>query len=335
MTKQSFMYYHSSRSLFEMMSFGGSFFGKLGAHQTMLMDKIRCEAFRRAIHRTVKTGDIVADIGAGTGLLAFFAAQAGAEKVYAVEATPMASLLSRLIEQNGLQKKITVVHGNSLEIDLPEKVNVIVSETIGFWGIDEYIVKILSDAKMRYGLPGTTLIPNELTLFLAPIEAHDLHEDIEFWAQQPYGIDYTPASKFAYNNVYTRILVEVEQFLAEPISSSSLLLQDEKNSNIEINAKYNVSRDGTLHGLAGWFKAKLTPEVFLDTDPRSETLHWKQCFFPLARPVEVKKGDMILCNLVSITQDQIIFRWDIEIYQGSNSKAIARFSHSTEVFDAL
>jgi protein arginine N-methyltransferase 1 len=40
---------------------------------------------KKAIHEVVKEGDIVADIGTGSGILAFFAIPARARRVYAVE----------------------------------------------------------------------------------------------------------------------------------------------------------------------------------------------------------------------------------------------------------
>jgi len=101
----------------------------------MMSDNIRLDSFRRAIFDTVAEGDVVVDLGSGVGILAFFAAQAGAEKVYAIEELDVA-LAQKLAQKNGLDN-ITFIRGNSAEIKLPEKADVLVSETLGSFAIDE------------------------------------------------------------------------------------------------------------------------------------------------------------------------------------------------------
>ena len=60
-------------------------FAGLAEHEEMLSDSVRVDTYHRGIHRNVQPGDVVLDLGTGTGLLAFMASRAGAKKVYAVE----------------------------------------------------------------------------------------------------------------------------------------------------------------------------------------------------------------------------------------------------------
>ena len=52
---------------------------------------------------------IVMDVGAGTGVLSIFAARAGAKHVYAVEYSDTANMAQRIIRENNLHNKITVI----------------------------------------------------------------------------------------------------------------------------------------------------------------------------------------------------------------------------------
>lgn len=61
------------------------------------------------------------DVGTGSGILAIWCAQAGAKKVYAVEATKMAVHARELVKSNHLQDVIEVIEGSIEDITLPEK----------------------------------------------------------------------------------------------------------------------------------------------------------------------------------------------------------------------
>jgi predicted RNA methylase len=106
-------------------------YAEIEVHRTMLCDRVRTEAFRRAIDSVVRPGDVVLDVGAGTGILSLFAARAGAERVYAVERTTVAVLAQELAAANGVAEVVQVIHGDLRDIDLPERVDVIVSEWLG------------------------------------------------------------------------------------------------------------------------------------------------------------------------------------------------------------
>jgi SAM-dependent methyltransferase len=104
-------------------------------HQgNMLQDLTRTGTYRHAFlsNKIDFNGKTVLDVGTGTGILAFFAVQAGARKVYAVEASESAVMARLLIEANRFSDKIEVIQSKLEDVTLPEKVDIIISEPIGF-----------------------------------------------------------------------------------------------------------------------------------------------------------------------------------------------------------
>ncbi len=90
-------------------------------HVAMLNDRARTSRFLAAIREVVRPGDVVVDVGTGTGVLAIAAARAGARHVYAVEASGMGRSARAVFEANGLGERITLVQGWSTRISLPER----------------------------------------------------------------------------------------------------------------------------------------------------------------------------------------------------------------------
>jgi predicted RNA methylase len=103
-------------------------YAEFEVHRTMIRDRVRTEAFRRAIDSVVRRGDIVLDVGAGSGILSVFAARAGAARVYAVERTSVAVLAEEVAAANGVAEIVQVIHSDILDVEPPERVDVIVSE---------------------------------------------------------------------------------------------------------------------------------------------------------------------------------------------------------------
>lgn len=79
-------------------------------HKLMIQDSPRTEAYKNAIlsNRSLFEGKTVLDVGTGTGILSIFCAQAGAAKVYAVEASRTAEIARELIEENHFSDIIEV-----------------------------------------------------------------------------------------------------------------------------------------------------------------------------------------------------------------------------------
>lgn len=112
-----------------------------------LTDRQRTNAFRRAIRNSVRQGDVVVDLGSGSGILALFAAEAGARKVFAVENdTKNAMWLAQVFRANGYRDTIDVIQGDARHVTLPEKADVAICEMIATGLIEELQVPVMNNA---------------------------------------------------------------------------------------------------------------------------------------------------------------------------------------------
>lgn len=137
-------------------------------HLPLLDDIPRTRAFDRALRESVRPGDVVADLGCGTGILSLFALKHGASRVYAVEEHPIAEVARLVARENGVEDRLEVIRGRSQEIRLPERVDVVVSETLGNAVLDEGILDVMADARRRFLKPGGRMVPEEVVMLAAP-----------------------------------------------------------------------------------------------------------------------------------------------------------------------
>jgi predicted RNA methylase len=110
-----------------------------------LKDVVRTTSFQAAIKRTVQRGDVVLEVGAGTGILSLFAATAGARKVFAVEIDEyLCECLAETVRANGLTGIIEILPGDARNIDLPSAVDVVIAELIDTGLVEEPQIPVLN-----------------------------------------------------------------------------------------------------------------------------------------------------------------------------------------------
>jgi len=263
-------------------------------YRDMLEDRVRMDAYERAIATTVRPGDRVLDLGAGLGILGFLALRAGASRVYAIEQSDSIELARRVAQHNGLADRVEFLAANSLDCTL-DPVDVLVSETLGSFGVEENTLPFTIDARRRLLKPGGAMLPRRLRVFLAPIEAPQSWERLGFWLDVA-GIDYAPAV----DEILSRMsLADVtpDQLLAAPRVYADLDLRTLESPSLDSTVLFPIRRRGAVHGLAGWFEAELADGVAIRTGPDDPSTHWRQAFFPVRDPVPLREGDFMEVTL--------------------------------------
>jgi SAM-dependent methyltransferase len=272
-------------------------YAEFEVHRTMICDRVRTGAFRRAIDSVVRPGDIVLDVGAGSGILSVFAARAGAARVYAVERTSAAVLAHELAAANGVAEIVQVIHGDVTDVEPPERVDVIVSEWLGGFGIDEGMLAPVIAARDRWLKPGGAMIPRLVTAWAALVHDRYLAEMVEFLRHTPYGLKFDDLAEKTVNEIFysgTFRHLAARDRRSEPsqlwTTDAALIPLPQAQAPHQAEIVLPVRDHGTANALALWFSTELAPGISLSVGPGDPPTHWGMTTAPLRSPVELTPG---------------------------------------------
>ena len=267
-------------------------------HRSMVFDDIRNQYYFDAIKNVVNKDSIVLDLGAGLGLFGYMALMAGAKKVYLVEPAEIINTTKMIIKENNLSDKIECIQGKIEEIDLPEKVDVIISVFTGNFLLSEDLLPSLFYARDKFLVPGGKLIPDRAKMIVVPVAADEYYaKHIDCWTSSLQKDDFSLVRKFAVNSIYIdKAKKRQADFLSEPSEILELDFMSATEASCRSNIEVKISTGGTLHGWVGWFDARVD-DIWFSTSPKAEKMHWRQVFLPLSQPMRVKKGDNVSFKL--------------------------------------
>ena len=282
----------------------------LDYHRSMLVDSARMRAYARAIMHAVRPGDVVLDIGCGTGVLAYFACMAGARRVYAVEQSPVIELAKDLGERNGFDDRVVYLNEWSTDVELPELADVLITETIGNAAVDEGILGWVIDARTRLLRPGGTIVPERLELWTAGIESWDDHALVDDWARPVFTLDCAAAHDRAKQTLWW-VDLDAKHVVTDPVRVATIDLATVDDASLTSSGTLRARRRGTAHGLACWFEADLGQDITVGNAPPASAPSWSQAFLPADRVFGVTEGDTLDWEL-AISANGEGWRWSLD-----------------------
>lgn len=285
--------------------------------RSILADGVRNELFRQALATVIRRdATTVADIGSGTGFLTFLAAQLGAKEVLAIEHNEQLLALAQQLAKANKLRRITWFGCNSAEIFELPPVDLVVSETLGNYALEENILEIMRDAK-RFLAPGGTLMPRTIEQFVAPVINPAYQQELASWDGIGFGLDYSAARTLGFNNLYVR-----------RFGGNDLLGTGETWDRVNLLSNFSSLRKGTvtftlksattIAGFANWWRAELVPGLWLSTAPFDAATHWEQIYFPVAQPLAARAGDAVSIAITSDSRDGngCLLKWTVSHTRG-------------------
>jgi precorrin-6B methylase 2 len=299
-------------------------------HRTLIADRVRNEALFAALKAVIRKGEtVVADVGAGTGLLGLMASKLGAKTVYLYETAEVAGVAAQILKANRA-RSCQLMPCHSTEMHDPPQVDVIVSETLGNYALEENIIDTIADARKRFLKPGGVIIPNCIRQYVAPVVSDRIHRELCAWDSVGHDLDLSAARAMSFNNAYVRSLKPVE-LLDQGRSArewDTIDLTRDTKSNRKGEVSWKLSAPAKIYGFAVWWSADLSPGIALSTAPDAPGTHWEQLYFPVQAPIEAKKSEAVTVSLRSTSSEEggTHLAWTA-VHFDAKGKSLSRQAH--------
>lgn len=252
-------------------------------HHNMLMDSNRMLAFKTAIKHVVFPGAKVLELGGGTGVLSWFAAEQ-ADKVWCVEFNPdMVNEATRLLAQNPYGEKVEVIHADAFEYLPPEPVDIVICEMIHVAMLREKLLEVIANFKQRYlekfGGPLPIFMPEAVIMAVQPM-------------QQEYCFEGYSAPIVQFQETHAIYAGSVQ--MAEPAVYSIIDLSAPIDMLISWQGSFCMTKDGNLNALRF-----ITKNILSVVQQQNTSIDWLNHYMvlPLPSAVQVKAGDIIDVSL--------------------------------------
>lgn len=299
------------------------------AFGTMIKPGARVDAYLAALRKAIQPGCTVMDLGCGTGFFSVMACRLGAGRVYAIEPDAAIAVAKEIAMANGCTDRIEFIQDLSVNVSLPQKVDVIVSDLRGVLPLFQKHIPSIVDARARLLRVGGTQIAKKDTLWAAPVQSDELHRGYsEPWEKWP-GLDLQAGRRIA-GNAWRKAKVEPASLLAEAQCWAELDYRTVTSPNVTGKMAWRAAHAGNCHGFALWFDAELCDGVTFSNAPDKPELVYGQAFFPLAEPVVLAPGDAVALDLrAQLVGDDYIWVWNTEVRAAGRDAVKVRHAQSS------
>ncbi|WP_340588379.1 class I SAM-dependent methyltransferase [Erythrobacter alti] len=296
----------------------------LAEHLSYLKLPRRHDAYSQAIKCVLSGGETVADLGCGVGVLGIQCLQHGAAHVWGIDHSDAIEIARETVDREGFSDQYTCLRDATFRAKLPDRVDLIICDHVGFFGIDYGIIDMLEDAKARMLKPGGTVMPRCIALKIAAVSSEECHQLAHSWTKEPIPQEFAWLDQYSVNSIHP-VKLKLEDLCATETALGEVRLDQRVDDTLLLSAKIIATRDVTINGLAGWFNCELAEGVWMTNSPiAAESIERPQAFFPFSNPIEAAKGDSFDVSF-RIRHDKSIFAWTVTPCNGSPAQRMTNW----------
>ncbi len=297
-------------------------------HRVLLNDSQHMKLYQKAIRQAVRPDDVVLDAGTGTGILALFACQAGARRVYAIDRQDIIFVARQLAEENGFSDRIVFLQQDIRDVRLEEPVDIIISELISKSVLGQKTAEMIGWCRDHFLKPNGRILPEQVTLCAAPVESAEIYQRVRLPSEAEYQLQ---LSFLEQRSVNWPLSARISPAMVLARAQTAYLYRALTSAHADhFNATliFYADRPATLHGFGVWFSSVLTNGLTLTNEPPG-LRSWDHLFFPLPKPVWVEPETTIELHFRGWDDSKAsgTWNWDTMIREGE--RCTASFRQST------
>ncbi|MGB3166545.1 MAG: methyltransferase [Alteraurantiacibacter sp.] len=283
----------------------------LDEHLGYLQIERRLDLYREAMAAHPIEGATVADLGCGIGVLGLLCLEEGAAHIYGIDHSDAIELAREAMVKAGLSERYTCLRESTFRAKLPERVDLLVCDHIGYFGIDYGIVDMLRDAKARFLKPDGAIIPRSITPVVAGISSDVCRDLGNAWGDAGIPETYRWLGLHARNAKHA-VDVTADDICTDTLACDAIRMGEAGPDLFSVTGELVALRDCRLDGLAGWFDAELADGVRMTNSPLAKSaIKRSQVFLPCAEAFDVEASDRIGVS-VKFRSDGETLAWTIE-----------------------
>lgn len=291
----------------------------------ILADQVRNAAFFKALAAVIRKGEsVLADIGSGTGYLSFLASKLGAKECYLYEQSALLAMSRKLARENGINN-LHFIGQHSTNVRSPVRADIVVTETLGNFALEEGIIETMNDAQ-RFLRPDGTLIPQSLGQFIAPVVSDRLWKEVTSWDNVGHDLTFSRAREISCQNIYVRTFASAD-LLPGGVQQWDQVDFYKKNSPVRsVQCTWTMERPVTVFGFGLWWQAELVRGVLLSTAPSAPRTHWEQIYMPVLEPLTIRRGEQLILSLTADSRHAIRINvaWSIRVIASDGTEHTAQ-----------